>query len=107
MFWTADNTGDLEQAIAEFHLALPGWWFSVGLCHVTADATVAPDSAGQDAWLLVHKVFDEGFDAALAPPATMADALRAATSLGHTAKLIAYDRERAGLPLPELQTAAA
>lgn len=80
--WTAEGfVGDLPEAIAEFHRALPGWWFSVGLCHVTADATVAPDRAGCDADLLKLKLFDEGISADLLPPATMADALRVATAL--------------------------
>jgi len=79
--WTVeDQVGDLPEA---------GWWFSVGACHVSADATVCPDTAGQDAWLFqtgdadVTKFFDEGFDLDLLPPATMANAL---IRLTHRAK---------------------
>lgn len=87
-YWTAGSqTGDLVAAIAHFNLKLPGWWFSVGACHVSADATVAPDTAGMDAVLFktgdreVTRFFDSGFQVDLLPPATMADALIRATDL--------------------------
>jgi hypothetical protein len=82
MNWTANGfVGDLQSAIERFHRLLPGWWFSVGLCHVSADATVAPDRAGCDADLLKMRFFDEGFSADIMPPATMADSLRDATDM--------------------------
>lgn len=91
-YWTAqDQTGDLVAAIAHFNAKLPGWWFSVGACHVSADATVAPDTAGID-WVLykttheVTKFFDDGFQVDLLPPATMADALIRATDLAAAAR---------------------
>ena len=90
MNWTVeDQVGDLSDAIAYFHSQLPGWWFSVGACHVSADATVCPDTAGRDAWLFqtgdpdVTKFFDEGFGLDLLPPATMATSL---IRLTHRAK---------------------
>lgn len=93
MSWTAEKqTGDLVAAIAYFNKHLPGWWFSVGACHVTADATVCPDTAGMDAWLFetgdkeVTKFFDEGFDCDLYPPATMADALICVTDIAWSAR---------------------
>lgn len=93
MSWTAEKqTGDLVAAIAYFHAKLPGWWFSVGACHVSADATVCPDSAGMDAFIYKHhdrevvRFFDEGFDVDLHPPATMADALIKATDLAKAAR---------------------
>jgi hypothetical protein len=93
MTWTVeDQVGDLPAAIAYFHSKLPGWWFSVGACHVTADASVAPDTAGSDDWLFrtgdedAERFFDEGFHADLYPPATMADALIRATDLAYAAR---------------------
>jgi hypothetical protein len=93
-YWTAqDQTGDLTAAIAYFNEKLPGWWFSVGACHVSADATVAPDSAGADADALFHSgdrtvtaFFDTGFEVDLHPPATMADSLIRATDLAKAAR---------------------
>lgn len=93
MAWIADNTGDLTAAVEYFHSKLPGWWFSVGVCHVSADATVAPDSAGADGAALFHSgdrdvvhFFDSGFEVDLLPPATMADALIRATDLAYAAR---------------------
>lgn len=87
--WTAEaQIGDLTAAVAYFNSKLPGWWFSVGSCHVSADATCAPDTAGCDGDLLlkgpdrdVVAFFDSGFDVDLLPPATMADALRRVTDI--------------------------
>jgi hypothetical protein len=93
MTWTVeDQTGDLPAAIAYFHSKLPGWWFSVGACHVSADASAAPDTAGADDWLFrtgdldVTRFFDEGFHADLHPPATMADALIRVTDLAYASR---------------------
>jgi hypothetical protein len=99
--WTAEQqTGDLVAAIAYFNIKLPGWWFSVGACHVSADATVAPDTAGVDDALFrtgdneVTKFFDSGFDVDLHPPATMADALIRATNLASAARDAYFIRNR-------------
>ena len=35
--------------IGEFQSALPGWWFSVGTCSLTQDASCGPDHTGPDA----------------------------------------------------------
>lgn len=87
MAWTAEaQTGDLTAAIKYFHEQLPGWWFSVGSCHVSADASCAPDTAGCDGDLVELKFFDEGFDVDLHPPATMADALRRVTDIAKDAR---------------------
>ena len=101
MSWTAEKqTGDLVAAIAHFNSKLPGWWFSVGACHVSADATVAPDTAGIDGRLFhtgnekVTKFFDSGFDVDLLPPATMADALIRATDLAAAARDAYFVRNR-------------
>jgi hypothetical protein len=94
MRWTGEKqTGDLVSAIEPFHTMLPGWWFSVGSCHVSADASCSPDSAGCDAALLKHSFFDSGFDVDLYPPATMADALRQVTSIAWAARDAYYVRK--------------
>jgi hypothetical protein len=71
------NDQDLVGAIAEFRAALPGWWFTVGECSVSCDATVGPDAAHVPEPFL--SLFDAGFDGDLRQPATVADALREAT----------------------------
>lgn len=70
--------GDLEQAIDELRVALPGWWYSLGECSVSCDATVGPDAAHCPPWIV--DAFDDGFDADLRQPSTVAEALRSATA---------------------------
>lgn len=55
------DTQDLASAIVEFECALPGWWWSVGTCSVSRDASCGPDRAGPDADLLTRREFDGGF----------------------------------------------
>jgi len=55
------NTNDLASAIREFEAALPGWWWSVGSCSISRDASCGPDRQGPDADLLADKLFDDGF----------------------------------------------
>lgn len=71
---------DLAAAIGEFSTALPGWWFSVGDCSVSADASCGPDRNGVDRELLKDRSFDNGFHADLPKPASLAEALRAVTT---------------------------
>lgn len=52
---------DLAAAIADFERLLPGWWWSVGTCSVSRDASCAPDRTGPDAHLLNDRLFDNGF----------------------------------------------
>lgn len=77
---------DLDQAIARFKAALPGWWFSVGECSVSCHASCGPDRQWQDAALLSEKHFDEGFDADLAQPSTTAAALHQVMTEGLAAR---------------------
>jgi len=81
--WKTAPATDLEAAIAEFKAKLPGWYFSVCECQVSADATVAPTSESPDIQITyalpAGSKWDEGFDVALSQPATLADALRLAT----------------------------
>lgn len=69
---------DLVAAIADFRRQLPGWWFTIGECSVSCDATVGPDRARISEPFL--SLFDAGFDGDLLQPSTMAAALRGATA---------------------------
>lgn len=82
-------TMTLDEAIAKFEAELPGWWWSLGFCSVSADASCAPDIAGPDAALLKHKRFDEGFHADLRQPATCVEALMNVLAQGKAAKAAA------------------
>jgi hypothetical protein len=75
--WPADCHSGLERAITDFKAALPGWWFSIGECQVSCDASCAPTALSGDIALIDHdKRFDSGFHVDLPQPATLADALR-------------------------------
>lgn len=52
---------DLAMAIGEFERKLPGWWWSIGNCSVSRDASCGPDRSGPDADLLTRREFDAGF----------------------------------------------
>lgn len=76
-----DDIDDIEQAIAEFKERLPGWWFTVGSCSVSRDASCAPDIAGPDADLCAFRLFDQGFHYDDADPeSTVASSLRKVTA---------------------------
>lgn len=45
MGWGTD-THEFAKAVAEFEVALPGFWWSVGQCSVGAHASCALDGAG-------------------------------------------------------------
>lgn len=75
--WTVAPPLGLENAIEEFKAALPGYWFTVGECQVSADASCGPTVESPDIALIpLDRQFDDGFHADLPLPATMADALR-------------------------------
>jgi hypothetical protein len=65
------------ETLAQVIASVPkGWWWSVGECSVSCDATIGPDVAYCDKATLVR--FDSGIMADLAQPSTPAEALRAA-----------------------------
>ncbi len=59
----ADWSCDEKAVLALVRFVLPGWWWTVGLCSVSADSTLGPDVAGPDADLLTaeDRTFDDGF----------------------------------------------
>lgn len=86
----------LLDAIQRLERELPGWWWSVGACHVSSDASVGPpprawthahigpDMVGPSAHLLGYRKFAEdfdGFSCDLSQPATCAQALNGAIDM--------------------------
>lgn len=65
----------LDEAIAKFRAELPGWWWTIGDCSVSADASCGPDRNGPDADLLGLRVFDDGFHCDVRQPASPIDSL--------------------------------
>jgi len=84
----------LFEAVEKFERELPGWWWTVGDCSVSADASCGPDRVGPDVHLLDFRLFDEGFDVDLrhrerpsnTPRATPSDALLAVLEEAKAAK---------------------
>lgn len=74
--WHTTPATDLEAAIARLKADLPGWWFTVGECQVSCDATVGPTRESEHIALAERgNDFDGGFSVDLAQPATLAQAL--------------------------------
>lgn len=77
MRWQTRAPEGLEEEIAAFKRQLPGWWFTVGECQVSADASCGPTRESEHISLIpLDRRFDDGFHADLPQPALMADALR-------------------------------
>lgn len=74
--WITSDQTDVAEAIKEFKATLPGWWYSIGECSVSSDASCGPDRTGPDADLLKITEFDHGFHCDLLQPAKMAESLR-------------------------------
>ena len=78
----ASSSGqELLEAVARLERELPGWWWRVGHCHVSSDASIAPDYNDP-----VHQdrlyqewpdddIMGEGFHVDLPQPSTLAAAL--------------------------------
>lgn len=64
MSWNTDAK-EFAEAVSEFELTLPGFWWSVGQCSVGAHASCAVDGAGAQADLLegveAGHPYDHGF----------------------------------------------
>lgn len=63
-----DGLKDLHWAVAALRHAMPGWWFSVGLCALSGDASIGPDFRAPNApsKAIIDK-YDAGFHADLQP----------------------------------------
>jgi hypothetical protein len=91
--WQPENLPALFDAVRRLERELPGWWWSVGACHVSADASIGPinrpwahasigpDSGGPSEHLLEDRMFDGGFHCDLRQPATCAHALNGAIDM--------------------------
>jgi hypothetical protein len=70
------DTNDLIAAIKEFETALPGWWWTLGFCSVSRDASCGPDYSRNEDQLELE-VFDSGFHFDdIAAGSTVASSLR-------------------------------
>ncbi len=71
---SANPIPDEADLIAALSEVPDGWWWRIGSCSVSNDASIGPDVAYCDKATLV--AFDAGFDADLPWPSTIAEAVR-------------------------------
>lgn len=81
MTWQPEDTEALQRSIKRMERDLPGWWWQVGACHVSADASIGPDSDGPAAYLLAYKHFDVGFHCDVKQPSSVGLALDGAIEM--------------------------
>ena len=62
------------EAIKRFEKEFPDWWWSIGKCFVSRDASCGPQRKSKDGHLLNDRVFDNGFHSD--HEGTIADALQ-------------------------------
>lgn len=75
--WVSSRAVGLEGAIAQFKAELPGWWYSVGECQVSCDASCGPTRESPDIALVeAGNCFDCGFHVELPQPSSLSEALR-------------------------------
>lgn len=66
----------IEAVIARFRRELPDWWYSLGECQVSCDASCSPTSLSEDIDLIpMDPRFDHGFHADVPQPSELKTAL--------------------------------
>ena len=74
--WQTQGHPHLESTIAQFKEALPGWWYSIGECQVSCDASCGPTSESEHiAFIPKDRRFDDGFHVDLQQPSSLGQAL--------------------------------
>ena len=84
----------IEDVIKTFRRELPGWWYTVGECQVSCDASCGPTRESPDIDLIqLDRRFDDGFHADLDQPSTLAEALLDVMSQALEAKARIFSNE--------------
>lgn len=87
--WPEVCHDDLEATIAKFKAILPGWWYSLGECQVSCDASCSPTSLSPDIALIDRdERFNSGFHADLKQPSSLAKALSTVLAEAIAAKVM-------------------
>lgn len=86
--WKTKPQPQLEDTIAAFKSEFPGWWYTLGECQVSCDATIAPTTESVDIELIreAGDEFDAGFSVDLAQPSTLSEALIYVMDMARKAK---------------------
>ncbi|MDB5733197.1 MAG: hypothetical protein JWQ03_3092 [Variovorax sp.] len=64
----------IDDLVVALSTVPEGWWWSIGTCSVSNDASIGPDVAHCDRETLIR--FDDGLHADLPHPSTIAEAVR-------------------------------
>lgn len=74
--WDLDCHEGIEKVIEKFREELPNWWYSLGECQVSCDASCAPTSLSPDIGLIPQdERFNSGFHADVPQPSKLSHAL--------------------------------
>ena len=74
--WAMDCHVGIESVIARFRQELPNWWYSLGECQISSDASCAPTKHSEDMRHIDEDDrFNSGFHADVPQPSTLTDAL--------------------------------
>jgi len=74
--WPDDCHSGVENVIARFRQELPNWWYSLGECQVSCDASCGPTSLSDDIRHIPQDDrFNSGFHADVPQPSTLKAAL--------------------------------
>ena len=95
MDWQPEATDELVEAIRRIERELPGWWWSVGSCGVTAHASISPTEEASDPTLHLIEPFAGHFDADLSRPSTAGQALNNCIDQAHAALKVHYEKAEA------------
>lgn len=74
--WRLDCHEGIEKIIERFRKELPNWWYSLGECQVSCDASCAPTSESPDMSLIPQDDrFNSGFHVDMPQPSKLSSAL--------------------------------
>lgn len=74
--WALDCHEGIEKVIARFRRELPNWWYSLGECQVSCDASCGPTSESEDIALIPQdERFNSGFHVDVPQPSKLSSAL--------------------------------
>lgn len=74
--WSLKCHEGIENVIARFRRELPNWWYSLGECQVSCDASCAPTSESPDLALIPKDDrFNSGFHVDVPQPSKLSSAL--------------------------------
>lgn len=92
--WPENCHGGIEDVIARFKKDFPGWWYSLGECQISCDASCAPTKLSPDIELIEYDDrFNSGFHVDLLQESTLSEALEVVMEEAAEARLAALAKK--------------